>query len=82
MIEDCARNIHLRSQATALLLYYAGQANHFHPALDTVAKATGIHSNKISEVRKILHAHGLIAYHEYPGFIYISWRNIRAYARL
>ena len=82
MIEDCARNIHLRKQAATLLMYYAGQDNHFRPALATVEKATGIPTQDISKVRKRLHDHGLIAYHEYPGFIYISWRHIRAYARL
>lgn len=82
MIEACAHNIHLRKQATALLMYYAGQANYFRPALATVEKATGIQQQDVSKVRKRLHDHGLIAYHEYPGFIYISWRNIRAYARL
>ena len=52
MIDDCTRNIHLRKQAAALLMYYAEQANHFRPALATVEKATGIPQNKVSDVRK------------------------------
>ena len=52
MIKDAARNIHLRTQATNLLLFYADQANHFTPALKLIEREMGIASNKVSEVRQ------------------------------
>lgn len=53
MIEDAARNIHLRRQAAALLLFYAKQADHFTPALKLIERETGIARNKVSEVRRL-----------------------------
>ena len=82
MIQEAAKNIHLRKQSTTLLLYYARQANHFRPALKYIERETGIPMQDISKVRKRLNERGLIAYHEYPGFIYICWSNIRAFAKL
>ena len=82
MIEDASRNIHLRRQAKTLLLFYANRSNSFRPSLKFIEQETGIPENKVSSVRKILDEHGLVAYHNYPGFIYIAWGNIRAYALL
>lgn len=82
MIDDAAQNVRLKKQATALLQYYANQANHFRPALATVEKATGIPRNKISEIRKRIADHGLIAYSEAEEYIYIDWQHIRIYAAL
>ena len=82
MVKDCAKNIHLRKQSTALLQYYANQANHFRPALATVEKETGIPANKVSEIRQIQVKRGLIAYNNEHGFIYIGWDRIRAFAML
>ncbi len=81
-IRAAARNIHLRKQSIALLLCYAGHANTFRPAAETITRETGIAGNKISEVRKRLVERGVIAYREYPGFILIDWHRISVFARL
>lgn len=52
MIEDAARNIHLRKQSTALLLCYASHANHFRPAMKIITAETGIAPQDISKVRQ------------------------------
>ena len=82
MIEAAACNIHLRRQAKTLLLFYANRSNSFRPSLKFIERETGIPENKVSSVRKILDEHGLVAYRNYPGFIFIAWGNIRAYALL
>ena len=82
MIDDCARNIHLRKQATALLKFYAGHLDGFRPALALIEKGTGIPAVKISPVRQILVNHGLIAYNREKRYIYIAWNRIRAFAIL
>ena len=82
MIQDAANNIHMRKQATALLECYASHANTFRPAAKVITRQTGIAANKISEIRKNLVEYGLIAYRDYPGFVYIDWRRIRTYAQL
>lgn len=82
MIDDCARNIHLRKQATALLKFYAGYLDGFRPALAFIEKRTGIPAVKISPVRQILVNHGLIAYNRERRYIYIAWNRIRAFAIL
>ena len=82
MVNDCARNIHLRNRATKLLLFYAKQSNGFRPALMLIEKETGISTNKISEIRNILVDHGLINYNREQRYIYIAWNRIRAFAML
>ena len=51
MIKDAARNIHLRTQATNLLLFYADQMNHFTPALELIERQTGIGAQDVWKVR-------------------------------
>ena len=81
MVTDAARNLHLRQQATALLSYYADQANGFRAALKTIEKHTKIPENKISDVRKRLIRFGLIAYQP-KVCVYIDWERIKVYASL
>ena len=81
MIMDAAQNIHLRRQATKLLLFYADQNNGFRPALKLIKRKTGIPENKVSEVRKRLIDRGLIAY-EPEDFIMLDWQRIRTFAAL
>ena len=81
MILDAARNIHLRKQATELLLFYADQANGFRPALKLIGKKTGLPTQDISKIRKRLIDRGLIAYK--PGnYIMLDWQRIRIFAAL
>ena len=80
MIDDAAKNIHIRSQAVRLLKYYAQNENGFRPALSLIEKNTGIAANKVSEIRKRLVKRGLIAYTGEK--IYIDWKHIRIYAGL
>lgn len=82
MIDDCAKNIHLRKQATALLKFYAGYLDGFRPALAFIEKETGIHAEDVSKIRKRLVDHGLIAYNREKRYIYIAWNRIRAFAIL
>ena len=82
MIDDCARNIHLRKQATELLKFYAGCSNGFRPALYLIEKEIGIPSVKVSPIRKILVDHGLIDYNREQRYIYIAWNRINAFAML
>lgn len=82
MIQDCARNIHMRAHATCLLTYYANQADGFSPALALICRKTGLSINKIHELRQQLISYGLINYSKEEKFIYISWSRIRAYAIL
>ena len=82
MIHDAAHNIHMRKQATALLECYASHANTFRPAAKVITRQTGIAKQDISKVRKRLVEYGLIAYQDYPGFIFIDWHRIRIYAQL
>ena len=82
MIQDAANNIHMRKQATSLLECYASHANTFRPAAKVITSQTGIGKQDIWKVRQRLVEYGLIAYQSYPGFIYIDWRRIRAYAQL
>jgi hypothetical protein len=82
MIQDCARNIHMRAHATCLLTYYANQADGFSPALALICRETGLSINKVHELRQQLISYGLINYSKEEKFIYISWSRIRAYAIL
>ena len=80
MIDDAAKNIHIRNQAVRLLKYYAQNGNGFRPALSLIEITTGIAANKISEIRKRLVQKGLIAYT--GDKIFIDWNHIRIYAGL
>ena len=80
MIDDAAKNIHIRDQAVRLLKYYAQNGNGFRPALSLIKKKTGIAANKVSEIRKRLVKKGLIAYT--GNKICIDWKHIRIYAGL
>lgn len=80
MIDDAAKNIHVRNQAVRLLKYYAQNENGFRPALSLIEMSTGLAANKISEIRKRLVKKGLIAYT--GDKIYIDWRHIRIFAGL
>ena len=82
MIQDAARNIHLRSQTEALLQCYAGHADHFRPSMELITRATGIPTNKISQVRKRLVDKGLISFDRQREIILIDWRRIRIFAAL
>lgn len=82
MIEDAARNIHLRRQSASLLICYASHANRFRPALKLISEQTKIAPQDISKVRKRLVEHGLIDYSAEHGFIFIDWQRIRAFAML
>lgn len=82
MIQDCARNIHMRAHATCLLTYYANQANGFSPALALICRETGLSINRVQEVRGQLISYGLINYSKEEKFIYIAWSRIRSYAML
>ena len=80
LTHDAANNVHLRKQATALLECYACHTNGFRPAAKLIERETGIARQDISKVRKRLVTHGLIAYHDPPGFIFIDWERIRVFA--
>lgn len=82
IINDCAINIHMRSNATRLLTFYANQANGFAPSLAFINRETGLSVNKISELRQQLIDYGLINYSNEKHFIHIGWSRIRAYAML
>lgn len=82
MIRDAAKNIHLRQQSTDLILCYASHADNFRPALKLITAQTGIPENKVSEIRKRLVSHGLIAYDHQGEIIRIDWHRIRAFALL
>lgn len=82
MIQDCARNIHMRAHAACLLTYYVNQADGFSPALALICRETGLSINKVHELRQQLISYGLINYSKEEKFIYISWSRIRAYAML
>lgn len=81
MVTDAAANIHLRDQAARLLTFYANQRNSFRPALELIAKRTGLDAHDISKIRKRLIDRGLIAYE--PGsYILVDWDRIRIFAAL
>ena len=82
MAEKAAVNIHLRQQATRLLLLYAGQAEGFRPALAFIEANAKIPKNKVSEIRRILIERGLICYDRQSCIIYISWIRIQAFSLL
>ena len=82
MIIDAAKNIHLRKQATKLLLFYTDQAEGFSPVLALICARTGISKNKVSEIRKKLVQRGLICYDREFHKIYISWNRLQAFAML
>lgn len=81
MCRRCAENVHLRSQATRLLKYYASCADGFAPALLTVEQHTGISTNKVAEVRQRLLDRGLILYKP-QTYLILNWNRITTFAAL
>lgn len=61
-------------------MLYADSAEGFRPALKYVEDMTGISRNKVSEIRKELVDHGLIAYGQET--IIIDWEHMRIFAAL
>lgn len=64
----------------ALWLLYEDTQEGFRPALKYVEDRTGIRSNKISEIRKELIIHGLIALTDEQ--LIIDWDRVRIFASL
>lgn len=64
------------NQPSMLFSFYLNCANRLAPALTVVEAATGISSNKVSEVRNALHHAGLIYYSRRDRYISILWDNI------
>lgn len=81
MIDNAARNTHLGRRATALLKYYAGQANRFTPALAEITKHTGIPQNVIWNVRQEIIDRAMIAYEPQKSIV-IVWDMIQDLAGL
>ena len=81
LCQRCGRNLHLRSQATKLLCFYADQKDGFTPALKLIAKKTFIPENKIYEVRQRLADRGLICYKPELAVV-LNWNRITTFAAL
>ena len=61
-------------------MIYADSAEGFRPALKLIEDRTGITQNKVSEIRKELVDHGLIAYDQKT--IIIDWERMQTFAAL
>lgn len=78
MVRDAASAVRLSGRAERLLQFYCSRSNHFTPALGLIAQETGIAKNKISEIRRELINHNMIAYTSWK--IVIEWQHIQAFA--
>lgn len=65
-----------------LLQVYSSCRTGFKPALKWVEARTGIHANKVSEIRKRLMKYGIISYSNERHAITVDWQRLALYASL
>lgn len=81
MVEAASNNIRLSKRAAALLRCYCDQKDGFYPSTGFIEEKTGIRKNKVSEIRRELINHGVLAYVPEKSTT-IRWDAIRAFSMI